>query len=385
VSGVPAAARVDDPIGHGYTSGKLSRLGFDIGLIVEVVLLVGTGGGKKLIQGGVKALGRSVRAWAGAFGEFIGGIADALDTAVTGHWLGEMLGDFIDTKLLGGAKQQTGKILEGAQRTFVEGKASARMTDPVQCDGGNSAPMEIALALTGLPSAAINIVSNILAMATGQKGAWESGIAGHGGSQVADGSFTVRIEGKLAARIDDGTTCDATIMKGAEKTFFGGPRASMAGSENRTEAGLGVQTALWAFGMISSAMSFLGSGLKSWKKPDKGKFEQYGRNVEIVSTGNKGFWLLIDDQVQTSPTLKAIKTLTGVGDRAAKIRAKKATVNDKGVTPSYKDIILTDPGTGPSATGAKTTKQISDQIEAMNKEGERFIVDPDDPDDLGPL
>jgi uncharacterized Zn-binding protein involved in type VI secretion len=361
---IPAAARVDDPIGHSPTKMAMQRAGFDLGILIEVVLLVGTGGGKKVIQGGIKALGKSVKAWAGALGEFIGGIADIMDLAIFGHDTGGDIGAAIDDSVLGGFKQETGKIKNGAERTFVEDKAAARMTDPVICTAGTTALTAISEALTGRPSAGLNILANIIAMASGQEGAWESGIGGHGGSTVADGSLSVRIEGKLAARVGDGTTCDAIITKGAERTYFGGPQVSAAGSENRTGAGFGVDAALMVFRQVSWIFSIAGSGFKVVKEPKLS-------NPDLVSGTGKVFFKVFDEWATTSPVGKGLKTIFGVADRGNKIRANRR----KGQT-------LTESvsGTGTLATGAKTTRSINDAVTEANKTGTPVYVDPDDPD-----
>lgn len=73
----------------------------------------------------------------------------------------------------------SGTIMAGAARTFVNGKAAARVGDMVMCDE-------------------------------------------HGPQTIVSGSGTVTIEGSPAARVGDLISCGAVIIAGSDDTDVGG-------------------------------------------------------------------------------------------------------------------------------------------------------------------
>jgi uncharacterized Zn-binding protein involved in type VI secretion len=229
---VMLAARMHDPIAHSYkklgdTIGASTAIG--VGIIVTI-LTAGEG------TVAVEIL------LAKAVGEGFGLIG-------LGMWLGNKV-----TNLLG-KDEDAGLIKTAATYVWTEGKRSARMTDELKCADptGTFTMMMIAGALS--PLTMVFVALDMLGTAI------EGGQAGeHPNKRVADGSDSVFIESRNAARIEDGTECGGQICKGAERTWIGREKVSLAGSKDRDESGTTLSWTFWILERIGQIPGLLLEG-----------------------------------------------------------------------------------------------------------------------------
>ncbi|MBL8743796.1 MAG: PAAR domain-containing protein [Myxococcales bacterium] len=378
----PAAARVDDPIVHNIFAPALKRIGFEVGVTVEVLLIVGTGGWKKGLQVVAKVGGRGAAKWLAkkvikegaeelaeeaaekslfALGsELLADIADVLDGAVVGHWLGGTLGGGLDycwnalAGLFGSTGgMTTGSITKGAAQTYVEGKAAARMRDPVKCEG-NTTMVETVLGR--VLSAFGGLSSGLNAIANGLQGDTSGGTA-HIGMNVAQGSLSVYIEGLPAARVGDKTKCDAVVSKGARAVGFGGIRITAPESAVRNEEGDGVAFGmhLASFAWVLSIFGTFGKGVDKLRQNPEPTFTIW--DVWRGTSDGRSFWL------KMLGIVPEYKDAASVADRYQKIRT--ALKEGKSMAEAMKGIEL---------TGGKVVRSI-----ATAGGGQRFLDDKNHP------
>ncbi len=366
----PAAARVGDPIAHNIFAPALKRAGFEAGVVVEILLIVGTGGTKKGLQIAAKVGGRkgarwlarklvvenveeaveeaAKKSWLYLAADFIGDVADVLDGAVIGHWIGGGVGYCMDSvwNALAGlfgstGGMTTGAIASGASRTFVEGKAAARMYDPVTCEGSTTM-LEKAIAetigtMTGLGGIS-SLLNEMYNAAKGQPGAGTA----HIGMDIAQGSISVYIEQQPAARVGDATKCDALVSKGAGSVGFGGIPITAPESIQRYEEGDGVGFGLWlaSFAWALSLLSSFGKSIEVLYQNKDPSFTIW--QVWQGTPDGRSFWLKM---LGLNP---ATRDAASVADRYQKINA--ALKEGKSMAEALKGLEL---------TGGKVVKSIA--------------------------
>lgn len=135
-------------------------------------------------------------------------------------------------------REDSGRIIEGSPTTFYgpEIKPAARMNDRTACTSPGAATVEQVPGIGHL-RVGWRYVSNAWSYINGLEVLPSDFAPGaHPRSKIADGSRTVSIDRKPAARKGDGVDpCAGKISQGIESIKIGGPRGSMAGTENRSE------------------------------------------------------------------------------------------------------------------------------------------------------
>lgn len=222
------AARMHDPIAHSYKKAA-DIIGASTAIGVGVVI-------------GILTAGQGLAVWAvaaKAAGEGLGMIG-------LGTWLAGLVSDAI------GKDEDAGLIKTAAAYTWTEGQRSARMTDDLKCGDptGTQTILMIAGALNPITMVFVAIDNLSTAIQGGQPGE-------HPNMRVADGSETVFIESRNAARVEDGTECAGSICKGAERTWIGGPQVALAGSKDRTEEGATLSWTFWILERIGQLPGLL--------------------------------------------------------------------------------------------------------------------------------
>ncbi len=275
----PAAARLGDPIAHNVFAPALKRAGFGLGLTVEILLIVGTGGTKKIAQIGVKAGAKyflkraskelveeaAEKSWLGLIGGVVSDLADVIDGAVIGHWLGGKIGSGLDWLFGTTGGSESGKISTAAKHTFINGKEAARMRDSIECAGSTST-VETVLSLLPGTNLLFGVARSANAIANVLSGSTET--SAHVGMNIAQGSLSVTIENYPAARVGDATKCDALVKSGSPNVGIGGVRITDPQSLLRYEEGTGVGNVMWFLDIVDFFVSLGGSVMKikdNWK------------------------------------------------------------------------------------------------------------------------
>jgi hypothetical protein len=355
----PAAARQGDPIAHNVFAPALKRAGFELGVAVEILLIVGTGGGKKVAQVGVRSILKVGRL--GKIGEVLGGIADVIDGAFIGYWLGGKVGSGLDWLFGTTGGSVTGKITGGACVTFIEKKNAARMRDAIECAGSNNIVDTVLHITTGGKGLAdlLNAAGNVL---TGNPSAGTA----HMGMNIAQGSISVYIENFPASRVGDATKCDAIIKSGSSTVGIGGERITDPESEHRSEEGTGVANTIWLLNIIAPILSIGGSLFKG---------------LDNLLFSSDSIWKSTDAR---SAILKILATIfspaavpLGIADRSQKI--KRALDKGEDLVKVFKGTEITAGKTlmkGPFKPGADHTFTSSTGEDFKIKSNGEVIVEP---------
>jgi uncharacterized Zn-binding protein involved in type VI secretion len=208
MSEVLRVARVEDPIGHTYRKIAV-MFGTTVGLAVGIgIAYITRGRGLNGVQHGIgRTLGRGLQEGGGLIG--------------TANSLSTMASDAI-------GRVTSGKIQDGARRTWTEDKRNARITDPVEC--GDPPGTQ----LLGLTNPIFAIFTLIDAIGNALKGGWPGE---HVDAKIENGSQTVFVEDRNASRLTEKTTCEGRITSAASRTWFGGPSVTLAGYEGGSEEG----------------------------------------------------------------------------------------------------------------------------------------------------
>lgn len=237
------AARVDDTIGHTYK--KLAVIfGSSAGIAAGIAITYFTRGKTASVT---RLIGRAVGEGAGLMG--------------IGSWLATMVSDAIGPK-------GSGRILDGASRTWTEDERSARITDPCEC--GDPPGTQLILALAPIFGGPVGAIAGVFGAIDAIGDLVQGEAPGtHTDSKIKQGSQTVFIEDRNASRVGDKTTCEGTIMTAAERTWIGGVAVTLAGHESGAEEGSTVAGTVRIIGHVSSVVGQLMSLTDSEGHPGK--------------------------------------------------------------------------------------------------------------------
>ena len=292
---VMLAARVDDGINHTYRK---------LAVVVGTTVGIGVGLGIAYLTRGkahgvVRTLGRGAQEGGGLIGVF--------------NWLTTMASDAI-----GGVP--AGSIEDGARRTWTESQRSARITDPAEC--ADPAGTQ----LLGLipPFTILTIIDGIGNMV---RGGWPGE---HVDAKIEQGSETVFIENRNAARLSEKTTCEGKIATAARRTWIGGPSVTLAGFEGGSEEGRTIGNFVygveWTFNLVGRVMDYVGqdpvkialglsrTGLRAWGEQDPA-LKPY---LDRISNGLEWAGLAYDLRPSSTNTRRqnGIKTVTNLASGA---------------------------------------------------------------------
>lgn len=205
---MPAAARLDDPVGHskamtGFLAGASAGFVAAAGIAIVSSLVAGAVAAE-IVSGGLATplvAGAMVTAGELAVNVVVGGYV-----ASKAEEEGESIGS--------GRTSATGAIVEGSSNVSINGKPAAFVTRKVVCSKMGHQP----------------------------------------GDMIAEGAATVFINGKPAARVGDKIVCGGVIISGSSNVFIGSAKTQVL--KANPEVSDRVRTAVFITSLLPAGVGY---------------------------------------------------------------------------------------------------------------------------------